>query len=414
MTFKDASNIKSNQTGRSPPTAPRTSSTCPTCAPRSSRSPTRPRPRCATSVRSTSGALVAHGCRRPPGLRLRPPRRGRAHRGAVPRPGRRHQLLPDRRGGRLERQVAPGRPRGHGSAGRVLQARPAVRLPDEARALSARISEEIYFHALWASTRAGRGVRSARRLRRDPRRAGRSAVRPLGRHARPTPSRWAGLRERIAAHGLRNSLLIAIAPTATIASIAGCYECIEPQVSNLFKRETLSGEFLQINAYLVRELQARGPVDRAGHRGHQADRGLDRRTSTRSPTTCSAIYRTAWELPMRSLIDMARRPRRLHRPVPVAQPVHGVAHHRQALLDVPLRLEVGPQDDVLPAVPPGHPHQQDHRRDHRRRPRPTRRHPTTVGPATGRATPSTDDRRSPTSEAVACSLENPESCEACQ
>ncbi len=39
-------------------------------------------------------------------------------------------------------------------------------------------------------------------------------------------------------HGLRNLLMIAIAPTATIASIAGCYECVEPQVSNLFKRET--------------------------------------------------------------------------------------------------------------------------------------------------------------------------------
>ena len=52
--------------------------------------------------------------------------------------------------------------------------------------------------------------------------------------------------------------MIAIAPTATIASIAGCYECIEPQVSNLFKRETLSGDFLQVNRYLVRELQDAG------------------------------------------------------------------------------------------------------------------------------------------------------------
>jgi ribonucleotide reductase alpha subunit len=61
--------------------------------------------------------------------------------------------------------------------------------------------------------------------------------------------------------GLRNSLLIAIAPTATIASIVGCYECIEPQISNLFKRETLSGEFMQINRYLVDELKraASGP-----------------------------------------------------------------------------------------------------------------------------------------------------------
>ena len=60
---------------------------------------------------------------------------------------------------------------------------------------------------------------------------------------------------------MRNSLLLAIAPTATIASIAGVYECIEPQVSNLFKRETLSGEFLQVNAYLVEELKRLGVWD---------------------------------------------------------------------------------------------------------------------------------------------------------
>ena len=59
------------------------------------------------------------------------------------------------------------------------------------------------------------------------------------------------LRQRIRLHGLRNSLLVAIAPTATIASIAGCYECVEPQVSNLFKRDTLSGDFLQVNRYLA-------------------------------------------------------------------------------------------------------------------------------------------------------------------
>ncbi len=70
--------------------------------------------------------------------------------------------------------------------------------------------------------------------------------------------RWDALREKMKEHGLRNSLMIAIAPTATIASIAGCYECIEPQVSNLFKRETLVGDFVQINKYLVQELKALG------------------------------------------------------------------------------------------------------------------------------------------------------------
>ncbi len=71
--------------------------------------------------------------------------------------------------------------------------------------------------------------------------------------------RWQELRKQIEKHGLRNSLLIAIAPTATIASIAGCYECIEPQVSNLFKRETLTT--LQ-NKYKVPHFDAKGESNR--------------------------------------------------------------------------------------------------------------------------------------------------------
>src|SRR5690606_38057028 len=93
----------------------------------------------------------------------------------------------------------------------------------------------------------------------DATRAARGQLQPDLWGVEPSQTqRWDALRARIEAHGLRNSLLVAIAPTATIASIAGCYECIEPQVSNLFKRETLSGEFLQVNTALVRELKPRG------------------------------------------------------------------------------------------------------------------------------------------------------------
>src|SRR5262249_8958265 len=124
----------------------------------------------------------------------------------------------------------------------------------EARAISRKIQEEIYFNALSAScvlsmeygphpsfaeTRAAEG-----HLQFDA-----WGVKP------ENLLRWEDLRNKVKEHGLRNSLLIAIAPTATIASIVGCYECIEPQVSNLFKRETLSGDFLQINRYLVTELK---------------------------------------------------------------------------------------------------------------------------------------------------------------
>jgi ribonucleoside-diphosphate reductase alpha chain len=113
-----------------------------------------------------------------------------------------------------------------------------------------------------------------------------------------------GLRARIRETGLRNSLLVAIAPTATIASIAGAYECIEPQVSNLFKRETLSGEFLQINRYLVRELEALGLWNEGVRARIKAAQGSIQDIAE-IPANVRLVFRTAWEIPMRSLIDMA-------------------------------------------------------------------------------------------------------------
>jgi ribonucleoside-diphosphate reductase alpha chain len=112
------------------------------------------------------------------------------------------------------------------------------------------------------------------------------------------------LRARVAAHGLRNSLLVAIAPTATIASIAGCYECIEPQVSNVFKRETLSGEFLQVNNALVRELKDRGLwTEQVRAEIKRADGSVQGITAL--PPDVRELFRTAWELPQRALVDLA-------------------------------------------------------------------------------------------------------------
>jgi ribonucleoside-diphosphate reductase alpha chain len=98
--------------------------------------------------------------------------------------------------------------------------------------------------------------------------------------------------------------VIAIAPTATIASIAGTYECIEPQISNLFKRETLSGEFLQVNKHLVNELRALGMWNEATR--DQIKRAEGSIQNIRGiPEEIKSIFRTVWEIPMRSLIDMA-------------------------------------------------------------------------------------------------------------
>jgi ribonucleoside-diphosphate reductase alpha chain len=181
-----------------------------------------------------------------------------------------------------------------------------LRLPFDspaARQLSTRVQEEILLTALESS------VDLATRFGPHPAfastRAAKGDLHPDLWGATPVQAdRWAALRLRIAEHGLRNSLLVAIAPTATIASIAGCYECIEPQVSNLFKRETMSGEFLQINTYLVRELKARGlwtaPVREQIKRAEGSVQSI-----AELPSDVRELFRTAWELPQRALIDLA-------------------------------------------------------------------------------------------------------------
>ncbi|WP_179806086.1 ribonucleoside-diphosphate reductase subunit alpha [Micromonospora purpureochromogenes] len=182
----------------------------------------------------------------------------------------------------------------------------ALRLPFDspaALALSTRIAEEIALAAYDASAdlAAERGAHPAYPLTRA---AGGVLHPDHWPDARPTRLQaWAALREKVARHGLRNSLLVAIAPTATIASIAGCAECVEPLVSNVFKRETLSGEFLQVNRYLVADLkrlgrwtpQTRDAIKRADGSVQELD----------LPAELKALHRTAWELPQKALIDLA-------------------------------------------------------------------------------------------------------------
>jgi ribonucleoside-diphosphate reductase alpha chain len=173
----------------------------------------------------------------------------------------------------------------------------------EARSLSAQIAEDIYFHALSASVDLAQ--EKGRHPAFDETRAARGELQFDAWGVTPADAtRWTALRARIRADGLRNSLLVAIAPTATIASIAGCCECIEPQASNLFKRETLSGDFLQVNRYLVAELKALGMwTESTRSRLKMAEGSVQGLTEL--PQSIRAIYRTSWEIPMRSLIDMA-------------------------------------------------------------------------------------------------------------
>ncbi|MGV8959864.1 MAG: ribonucleoside-diphosphate reductase subunit alpha [Stenotrophomonas sp.] len=252
----------------------------------------------------------------------------------------------------------------------------------EARALSKQIAETIYFHALETSCELA--IERGRHPSFNDTRAASGALQFDAWNVAPTDAaRWDALRARIQQHGLRNSLLIAIAPTATIASIAGCYECVEPQVSNLFKRETLSGDFLQINRYLVAELKKLGLWTAEMRDAIKlADGSIQ--NLPQIPETLRQIYRTTWELPMRSLIDMAA--------------------ERGAFIDQSASLNLFMESPNIGAMSSMYMYawKQGIKTTYYLRSRPaTRIAKTTVSSVT------------PT-EAIACSLENPESCEACQ
>ena len=175
----------------------------------------------------------------------------------------------------------------------------------QAQELARNIQEEIYYHALKTSCEMAKKQGSHKQFKQT--RAKDSQLQfDLWSEKPKNQARWTKLKDQIAQHGLRNSLLIAIAPTATIASIVGVYEAIEPQISNLFKRETLSGEFIQINKYLVASLKERDLWNEAIQNKIKMNDGSIQNIEE-IPLELKQIYRTAWELPQKALIDLARR-----------------------------------------------------------------------------------------------------------
>ncbi len=261
----------------------------------------------------------------------------------------------------------------------------------EARALSKKIAETIYFHALETSVELAQ-ERGKHPSFNDTRAAGGELQFDAWNVVPEDGARWDALRARIKEHGLRNSLIIAIAPTATIASIAGCYECVEPQVSNLFKRETLSGDFLQVNRYLVNELKKLGhwtPEMRDTIKMAEGSiQGI-----AQIPESLRQVYRTAWELPMRSLIDMAA--------------------DRGAFIDQSASLNLFMESPNIGAMSSMYMYawKQGIKTTYYLRSRPATKIAKTTISHTATAAP---EKVFSPEEAIACSLENPEACEACQ
>jgi ribonucleoside-diphosphate reductase alpha chain/ribonucleoside-diphosphate reductase subunit M1 len=112
------------------------------------------------------------------------------------------------------------------------------------------------------------------------------------------------IREMVKTHGLRNSLLVAPMPTASTAQIMGNNEAFEPYTTNIYLRRTLAGEFVMINKHLVRDLQKLGLWSKQLKDGIIAANGSVQHIEG-LPDQLKAVYRTAWEIPQKSILDMA-------------------------------------------------------------------------------------------------------------
>jgi ribonucleoside-diphosphate reductase alpha chain len=185
-----------------------------------------------------------------------------------------------------------------------------LRLPftsPEAKLISSRISETIYYHAIQTSMKLAK-EKGAFENFKDSRYANAELQVQLARkHQAAMPEThfdWDRLAKDVRDNGLRNSLLIAIAPTATIASIVGSYESIEPQIANVFKRETMSGEFLQVNRYLINDLKKANLWNPAIRSKIIASDGSIQNIEE-IPANIRDLYKTTWEISQKELIDMA-------------------------------------------------------------------------------------------------------------
>jgi ribonucleotide reductase alpha subunit len=115
---------------------------------------------------------------------------------------------------------------------------------------------------------------------------------------------WEALRHRVTTIGLRNSLLLAPMPTASTSQILGVNECFEPFSSNLYLRRVKAGEFIMANPHLLQDLADRGLWTPAVRNQLMRDGGSVANIPD-IPARLKELYKTVWEIKMKSIIDMA-------------------------------------------------------------------------------------------------------------
>ena len=181
-----------------------------------------------------------------------------------------------------------------------------LRLPfdcEEARKLNAEIHETIYYAAMTASKDLAKKDGPYETFVGSPVSKG---IFQFDMWNVTPSSRWEWdiLKEEVKTHGVRNSLLLAPMPTASTSQILGNNECFEPYTSNIYTRRVLSGEFVVVNKHLLKDLVKLGLWNDnlknkiIGANGSVQD-------IPEIPQNIKDLYRTVWEIPQRALIDMA-------------------------------------------------------------------------------------------------------------
>lgn len=173
----------------------------------------------------------------------------------------------------------------------------------EAKVLNREIFETIYYAALTASKDIAKEDGPYETYAGSPASKGQLQfdlwnVKPSDRWE------WDILRDEIKQHGIRNSLLVAPMPTASTAQILGNNECFEPYTSNLYTRRVLSGEFIVVNKYLLRDLVKLGLwSDEMKNKIIQGNGSVQHIAEI--PQNLKELYKTAWEISQKTIIDMS-------------------------------------------------------------------------------------------------------------
>jgi ribonucleoside-diphosphate reductase alpha chain len=182
-----------------------------------------------------------------------------------------------------------------------------LRMPfdsEEAQMLNEDIHETIYYGAMVASMELAKKEGPYESWKGSPISEGIFQFDMWGVTPRSGRWNWEDLRTQVKEHGVRNSLLVAPMPTASTSQILGNNECFEPYTSNIYTRRVLSGEFIVVNKHLLKDLVDLGLWnDRMKNKLIEANGSVQ--DISEIPQNIKDLYKTVWEISQKTIMDMS-------------------------------------------------------------------------------------------------------------